>query len=476
VTIDVILTATFSEGMDASTIGTSTFAFENLNAGTVTYSGTSTTATLTFLDTLQYDTTYKGTITTGVKDIAGNAMTSGYGWRFTTVGETTGTATPAPSPTGTITPSVTPTPVSTGYGAISGIVANEITGIAIAGATVETDVGGYGTTTGSNGRFLMSDIPAGEYLLTASAEDYNPASGTITVENAGTSSVSFSLIPSFLIIPTPTPAATITPLPSLSPSPVPSPTPTGKPLEADFTASPVTGKKPLTVQFADASTGNIKSWKWDFGDGEAATKQNPSHTYQKKGNYTVSLKVKGKDGSTDTESKANYITVLKEDEILADFTADTTSGLPPLEVQFTEQCFGEITSYSWDFGDGSTSSEQNPKHTYTASGEYTASLTVKGAGNISDTEIKEGYITVEKKTSEITLEISNAELSFGSSLALSGQITPAFETTVTLAFTHSNGETDTETVASDENGVYTLNEYFPPSGGTWDITASWDGN
>jgi len=77
----------------------------------------------------------------------------------------------------------------------------------------------------------------------------------------------------------------------------------------------------------------------------------------------------------------------------ADFTADLTSGPVPLTVNFTDQSTGDITSWSWDFGDGATSTEQNPSHTYTDAGTYTVSLAVTGPGG-SDTEVKADFITV----------------------------------------------------------------------------------
>jgi len=79
------VTATFSEAIDNSTINTSTFILEddsNPVGGTVTYAGT--TATFTPSSNLAYDTTYTATITTGVKDLAGNAMAADYPWSFTT--------------------------------------------------------------------------------------------------------------------------------------------------------------------------------------------------------------------------------------------------------------------------------------------------------------------------------------------------------------------------------------------------------
>jgi len=78
------------------------------------------------------------------------------------------------------------------------------------------------------------------------------------------------------------------------------------PPAAEFTAEPTIGPEQLTVQFTDQSTGNITSWLWDFGDGETSTEQNPAHTYQDAGSYTVRLEVVGPDGS-DFKIKKDYI-------------------------------------------------------------------------------------------------------------------------------------------------------------------------
>ncbi len=83
-------------------------------------------------------------------------------------------------------------------------------------------------------------------------------------------------------------------------------------VNADFTATPTSGRLPLTVQFTDQSTGAASAWEWDFGDNTGDFSQNPLHTYTKSGTYTVSLKVTGAGGSTDTETKTNYISVTRK--------------------------------------------------------------------------------------------------------------------------------------------------------------------
>jgi PKD repeat protein len=172
-------------------------------------------------------------------------------------------------------------------------------------------------------------------------------------------------------------------------------------LVADFIGNPTTGYKPLTVQFTDESTGYITSWSWSFGDGGTSTQQNPIHTYNTTGDYTVSLTVFSHHSGSDTETKINYIHVV-EPAPVADFTGNPTTGDEPLTVQFTDLSTGSVTSWLWNFGDGGTSTQQNPPHTYNAAGDYTVSLTVTGPGG-SDSETKTEYIHVDPATQPATI-------------------------------------------------------------------------
>ncbi|MCB5253413.1 MAG: SBBP repeat-containing protein [Candidatus Cloacimonadaceae bacterium] len=100
---------------------------------------------------------------------------------------------------------------------------------------------------------------------------------------------------------------------------------------------------------------------------------------------------------------------------LAEFSANLISGLEPLAVQFTDLSTpgtGGITAWQWDFGDGGTSSEQNPLHTYNQPGVYSVSLTVEGLFDLEDTEQKTDYITVIASVPEIEL-LSAASLHYG---------------------------------------------------------------
>jgi PKD repeat protein len=168
-------------------------------------------------------------------------------------------------------------------------------------------------------------------------------------------------------------------------------TATPKPVAA-FTASPTSGNAPLKVTFTDKSANNPTSWKWDLGDGTYSTKKNPSYTYDEAGKYTVSLTVKN-DAGTNTKTINNYINVTTLKAPVAAFSASPTSGNAPLKVQFTDKSVNTPTSWKWSFGDGKTSTSKSPTYTYSKTGKYTVSLTVKNAAGTSTKTIK-NYITV----------------------------------------------------------------------------------
>ncbi len=162
---------------------------------------------------------------------------------------------------------------------------------------------------------------------------------------------------------------------------------------AGFNANPTSGTAPLTVTFTDTSTGNITTWSWNFGDGTTSTAKNAAKTYTNPGSYTVGLTVTGPAGSNTASRTISVATAAP----VANFTATPVSGTAPLAVNFTDGSSGTVSGYSWSFGDGSTSSAQNPAYTYTTAGTYTVSLTTTGPGG-TNTKTQNGYITVSSAT------------------------------------------------------------------------------
>ena len=137
----------------------------------------------------------------------------------------------------------------------------------------------------------------------------------------------------------------------------------------------------LVVSFTDASTSHnsITSWLWNFGDGSNSTQQNPSHTYIPGHTYNVCLTIQDSHGCSNTYCQ--HVIVSNAHECHASFTfhVDTTGTI----VQFTNTSTGTTanTTYLWNFGDSTTSTDQNPEHTYTLPGANVVCLI------ITDTEI-----------------------------------------------------------------------------------------
>jgi len=171
--------------------------------------------------------------------------------------------------------------------------------------------------------------------------------------------------------------------------------PSTDPPTADFSADTTTVFVGDPVQFTDLST-NVTNWNWDFGDTQTSTAQNPLAVYNTAGTYSVSLTVSNTAGS-DEEIKTNYIIVTapSTDPPTADFSATPTSTFVGETIQFTDLSSPLPTSWLWDFGDGQTSSLQNPSKSYSSAGTYTVTLTATN-NNVSDVMLKTDYISISE--------------------------------------------------------------------------------
>lgn len=173
-----------------------------------------------------------------------------------------------------------------------------------------------------------------------------------------------------------------------------------RPPTAAFTVSSQTTGPGQNVTFTDLSFSGsqpVTSWNWNFGDGTSSTLPNPTKSYANPGTFNVSLTVTTA-VSNDVETRNNFITVTQGPS--ANFTANPTAGTAPLQVQFSDTSNANgspVTARQWNFGDGNSSTQQNPSHTYQTAGTFNVSLTVTTA-NGSDTETKNGLITVSAVT------------------------------------------------------------------------------
>lgn len=167
---------------------------------------------------------------------------------------------------------------------------------------------------------------------------------------------------------------------------------------SNFTTEPVCYGLPTQFKDQSISIGNttITDWKWNFGDNTNSPQQNPSHTYQNDGDFSVTLEVKTNVGCGDTINKSVEIYPLPQ----VDFE-DTTSGCYPLETTFKDLTTikkGGLSSWLWSFGDGYYSNQQNPQHTYNTQLDfpirYSVNLVVTSDKGCSSELLKNNIISL----------------------------------------------------------------------------------
>lgn len=160
---------------------------------------------------------------------------------------------------------------------------------------------------------------------------------------------------------------------------------------------PYTGTEGTPVNFSSTGSndpdGTISSYLWDFGDGTTSGSQNPSHTYATAGTYNITLTVTDNGGATGSDATTATIEPAGGTNIPPVAVANGPyTGTEGVAVSFSSSGSndpdGSISSYLWNFGDGTTSASQNPSHTYVSAGTYNVSLTVtdnEGATNSNAT-------------------------------------------------------------------------------------------
>lgn len=243
------------------------------------------------------------------------------------------------------------------------------------------------------------------------------------------------------------------------------------------------------TNFTDASTvpsGNISSWKWDFGDGDTSISQYPTHTYASSGTYPLTLTTVSNFGCTNSTSGSLDITP----HPVAAFSAPpATCSLTNL--QFNDQSTvssGSIASWLWRFGTGDTSVNQNPVYSFPYDGNLPVSLVVTTAAGCSDSTMS--YLTVNDRpvakfltentcinqnvlfTDQTTLNgssISSYEWEFGDgntgNIANPTHLYPALVApySVRLIVTALNGCRDTSDQSIKINNIPTVNFSYLPA-------------
>ncbi len=267
--------------------------------------------------------------------------------------------------------------------------------------------------------------------------------------------------PTITLVP---PTLTETPTITIEP-PTVTPTETAVPEPIASYTFVVSQDNPLAVQFMNASTGTIVSVLWSFNDGTGMTsgEQNPLYTFPAAGIYTVMLTV--------TDSLGRQSTYEAQVSVSAPLVASFTTTVNGLTAIFTNQSTGTITSYLWDFGDGTSSIEASPTHLYTASNSYLVTLTISDANGrtnstnqtIAVTQPIDALFTFEvvadvaqsiQFTDQSTGAVSVYTWDFGDGQQ-SNEVSPlhAYSVpgtyTVTLTISDANGATDTFSAVVD---------------------------
>ena len=186
---------------------------------------------------------------------------------------------------------------------------------------------------------------------------------------------------------------------------------------ADFDYSPKSPTDLQNVTFTDTSIdldGKIVDWSWGFGDGKSSTLKNSSHKYDDNGTYTVTLVVTDDDGASDSTSQ--QIPISNAAPTASFYVSfENVTILVNDEIQFTDSSKdldGNIISWHWDLGDGTTSTEKQLIHIYSSNGVYKVTLTVTDNDGASSTETK--HITVSSliEVHEIEKGFSTFDLVF----------------------------------------------------------------
>ena len=160
---------------------------------------------------------------------------------------------------------------------------------------------------------------------------------------------------------------------------------------ANYTVNYDTSGTVLTFLPTWTSSSTVVNMLWTFGDGTSAVNQNPTHTYNITGYAVVCLTISFADSC-----QASFCdSVATRQGSVLQCMADFNYANLPAGVSFTDQSssFDPIVSYSWDFGDGTTGSTQNPVHGYTFNGNYYVCLTITSSSACSDTYCT--YVSVQ---------------------------------------------------------------------------------
>jgi gliding motility-associated-like protein len=226
-------------------------------------------------------------------------------------------------------------------------------------------------------------------------------------------------------------------------------------VKPDFNFDKASGCVPATFSFKDTSVSknsDIISYKWKFDDGAIATSDAVSHAYNAMGTFPVKLVVENQMGCKDSITKSVTVSDVK-----ADFDVSENGICGGKPIRFINKSSDNAATYLWDFGDGTTSAESTPTHTYSRENNYTVKLTVTDGKGCVNTMTKPGFVKIKNIHVNFTATptfktcpdlITNFQLQNPSNLQL---------TSIQWDFGNGNSSNDNNT---KPQGVYTISDSF----------------
>lgn len=193
----------------------------------------------------------------------------------------------------------------------------------------------------------------------------------------------------------------------------------------------------------------LDNFTWNFGDGSNLEySKNVTHKYGKNGTYIVNLTVRDNNSKTDYIEKTIYV------GLVAEFSYSPIKPEVGKEILFNSESKvpinHNIVSYSWDFGDGVISADENPKHTYTKAGYYNIKLTIKDNNN-----------TIVSKTHQIMITPIDYTPRFPDISGNSGEITVSYTAKSNIFITTSNNNGNSwESPIIINNIKYSVNQGY----------------
>jgi PKD repeat protein len=176
----------------------------------------------------------------------------------------------------------------------------------------------------------------------------------------------------------------------------------------DFYWTPLNPTTQDLVQFIDNSTDrNVQDWFWEFGDGYSSTLEDPTHQYDEDGTYNVTLTVTDDQGAVNATTKTLIVSNVAP---TASYTFSPTDPIINENISFNDTSSdidGTLMNWTWDFGDGNTSYEQQPTHAFTSPGNYTVCLTVTDNDDDTDTHCSNIIVSSDEAILDVNQSVFN---------------------------------------------------------------------